>query len=198
MRIAGTILRLFLLPLILAAGTALLVRATCFRMFAIPSDSMAPTLVRGDQIAVTPYRKIFRTATPQVGEVVVFRRANEGWFVKRIVAGPGDHIESRRGHLRRNGRTVAEAYVRDLPTDDVAPDIVPSGSYFVLGDNRTDSIDSRVFGLVPEEAIYGRARLVCWSSSGVEWNERARASAGRADGTRLLPDRGSRILRPVE
>jgi signal peptidase I len=180
MRSALQILRLFLLPLVAAMAVALFVRANCFRVFAIPSDSMAPTLVTGDQIAVTPYRTLFRDAEPALGDVIVFRRPGEGWFVKRIVGAQGDHLDVRRGRLRRNGHTLAESYLPVRETLDVKAEIVPAASYYVLGDNRGDSRDSRVWGTVSRDDVYGRARMVLWSSAALRWNEPARAEGGSA------------------
>jgi signal peptidase I len=172
------ILRLLVFPIVGAMALAFLVRSTCFRIFSIPSDSMAPTLVHGDQIVVTPYESILRSSNPSVGDVIVFRRGDDGWFVKRVVAVAGDHLETRKGRLRRNGRTVAEHYLpRPMETSGLKPEIVPAGTYYVLGDNRGDSMDSRSWGVVSRDEVYGRARMVLWKSRGT-WTEPARAAAG--------------------
>jgi signal peptidase I len=149
-------------PLALAVGLALLVRAAV-HLYSIPSESMAPTLHAGDQIVVTPY---FR-GVPRRGDVVVFVspiHADE-LMVKRIVAVPGDLIDSRLGRVRVGGYTLAEPYLlRRAATGSIPAQVVPADSYFVLGDNRDDSLDSRSWGVVPREHIVGRARLVLWSS----------------------------------
>lgn len=123
---------------------------------------MEPTLVPGDRIAVTPYR--FRE--PARGDVIVFRSAaRDEVLVKRIVATPGDYVDSETGHLRIGGHTVAEPFVRDATaTGSIQPQIVPSDTYFVMGDNRGNSMDSRSFGPLPRAQILGRVRLVIWSS----------------------------------
>ena len=131
-------LRLLLTPLIVAVGLAFAARAAV-HIYAIPSASMAPTLLAGDHIIVIPYR-----GAPQRGDVIVFRApvpAGE-MMVKRIAGTPGDVVEA------GAGRTV----------------IVPSGCYFVIGDNREDSFDSRNWGVLPRDLIVGRARLILWSS----------------------------------
>jgi len=132
-------LRIFLQPLAVAMGLALAARAAV-HIYAIPSASMAPTLQAGDRIVVTPYRGI----DPQRGDVIVFRApvSADELMVKRIAGTPGDVVEA------GAGRTV----------------IVPAGCYFVLGDNRQDSFDSRNWGVLPRDFIVGRARLILWSS----------------------------------
>jgi signal peptidase I len=135
-------LRLILQPLAIAVGLALLVRQGLFRIYAIPSASMVPALQPGDHILVTPYYPF--GAPPLPGDVVVFRspsRADE-LMVKRIVGTPGDLVNAGGGNAQ----------------------IVPAGHYFVMGDNRGDSFDSRSWGPLPASLVVGRARLVLWSS----------------------------------
>ncbi len=151
-------------PLIIGVALAIAARAAV-RFYSIPSGSMEPTLQAGDHILVTPYH----SALPQRGDVVVFHApANpRELLVKRIVAVAGDLIESRDGRLVICGRTVAEPYLlRQAATTAITPQIIPADSYFVLGDNRTDSLDSRAWGVLPRSCIIGRARLVLWSSGG--------------------------------
>jgi len=134
--------RLILEPLAIAVALALLVREGLFRIYAIPSESMAPTLQPGDHILVTPYYPF--GAPPLRGDVVVFREpANDDeLMVKRIVGGPGDLVNAGGGNAQ----------------------IVPAGHFFVMGDNRGNSSDSRSWGPLPAKLVVGRARLVLWSS----------------------------------
>lgn len=150
-------------PLALAVALAILARATV-RIYAIPSRSMAPTLEAGDQIVVTPYVR----SGPQRGDIVIFRSPEqpEEMLVKRVIGVPGDWVDSRLGRVRVGGHTLAEPYVLRPATSGAIPFlIVPSERYFVLGDNREDSVDSRSWGLVPRDALEGRARLILWSAS---------------------------------
>lgn len=158
------LLRTILEPILAAVVLALIVRSTV-RLYAIPSGSMQPTLNAGDHIVVIPYR----SDRPARGDVVVFRspqRPSE-WMVKRVIAAPGDLVESRLGRVRVGGYTLAEPYVRRQgSTDSVAPQLVAADSYFVLGDDRDNSLDSRHWGVLPRKLIVGRARVVLWSDAG--------------------------------
>jgi len=162
--------RTILQPFAIAIGLALIARSVV-HIYSIPSTSMTPTLQPGDHIVVTPYRF---GAKPERGHVVVFRHGDEV-LVKRVIAVPGDLIDSRLGRPRIGGRPLDETYVqRPASTGAIQAEIVASDCYFVMGDNRDDSIDSRSWGLVPREALVGRARLILWSSNG-ESNAVARA-----------------------
>ena len=157
------LLRTILQPLGVAVALGLLVRAAV-HIYAIPSASMAPTLEAGDQIVVTPY---FRGA-PQRGDVVVFESLSvpDELMVKRVIAVPGDLVDSRLGRVRVSGYTLPEPYLfRQASSGAVAAQIIPADSYFVMGDNREDSSDSRSWGVVPHSHIVGRARIILWTSS---------------------------------
>jgi len=159
-------LRLILEPMAIAIALAILVRGAC-RMYAIPSASMAPTLRTGDHILVTPYRAPFLDDRPERGDVVVFRSPldPDELLVKRVVAVPGDLVDSRAGRLRIANRSVAEPYLfAPAETGAISAQIVPADSYFVLGDNRGNSYDSRNWGALPRDLVVGRARMILWSS----------------------------------
>jgi signal peptidase I len=161
MRVVRTLLQ----PLLIAIVLALAVRSALFRVYAIPSQSMAPALQPGDQIVVTPYRVPFASA-PERGDVVVFRSpaGRDELMVKRIIATPGDLIETRDGRVIVSGHPIAEPYVmRQGTTGVIAPLIVASNCYFVAGDNRENSWDSRAWGILPRDLVVGRARFVLWS-----------------------------------
>jgi signal peptidase I len=153
--------RMILQPLAIAIVLAAIVRAGV-GIYSIPSDSMAPTLATGDRIVVTPY---FGRA-PQRGDIVVFRSPVDPgeMLVKRIVAVPGDLIDSTLGRVRVGGYTLSEPYtLRPTVSGSIPAQIVPSDFYFLLGDNREDSVDSRNWGTVSRSAIVGRAHLVVGS-----------------------------------
>jgi signal peptidase I len=101
-------------------------------------------------------------------------------YIKRVAGVPGDVVEMRDKQLYRNGEKVVEPYIintdpRIFPgRDNMSPRSIPEGHYFVMGDNRDGSADSREWGLVPRENIYGKAWIIYWSWDGwfknVHWN----------------------------
>lgn len=136
---------------------------TAVRFYAIPSESMEPTLKAGDRIVASRYW----SDRPARGDIVIFRSPSSPseWVVKRVVGVPGDLIEAKEGKLRRGGVSIAEPYLSGTTsTTGIAPLIVPPDCYYVLGDNRGDSFDSRQWGAIPRGLIAGRARVVLWSS----------------------------------
>ncbi|HUP59905.1 MAG TPA: signal peptidase I [Thermoanaerobaculia bacterium] len=157
-----SLLRTILEPLGIALGLAVLVRGAV-NIYSIPSESMSPMLQPGDQIVVTRYFG----AEPRRGDVIVFESpvASDELVVKRVVGLPGDLVDARLGRVRIGGHTLPEPYVlRAAATGAIDAQLVPHDAYFVLGDNRDESLDSRSWGVVPRESIVGRARMVLWSS----------------------------------
>ncbi len=186
-----SLLRTILQPLGVAVALGLVVRAAV-HIYAIPSASMAPALEAGDQIVVTRY---FRGA-PQRGDVIVFESlaTADELMVKRVIAVPGDLIDSRLGRVRISGYTLPEPYLlRQVSSGAVQAQIIPADSYFVMGDNREDSSDSRSWGVVPRARIVGRARMVLWTStrSSGTVGEAARASGMKESRTPHRRERSS-------
>ena len=154
--------RLVAEPILVAVVLAFLVRAS-MRIYLIPSSSMTPTLSAGDHIVVTPYHGGF----PERGDVVVFRSPVAGTelSVKRVIAVPGDLIDTEEGRVRIGGRALEESYLATSGgSGPIPPQVVPAGFVFVMGDNRGDSFDSRHWGLLSKQLVAGRARFVLWSS----------------------------------
>jgi signal peptidase I len=112
-----------------------------------------------------PVHYIFRA--PRRGDVVVFRFPNqtERDFIKRIIGEPGDVVQVKDGLVFINGRALDEKYILERPNYNFGPETVPDGQYFVLGDNRNNSYDSRSWGFVPEGDIVGQAWLSYWPFS---------------------------------
>ncbi|MGH2967794.1 MAG: signal peptidase I [Solirubrobacteraceae bacterium] len=186
----GSLLELVLIVAV-ALGLALGIQAFLVKPYRIPSPSMVPTLVEGQRVLVN--RVGNRFGDPSVGDVVVFHppagaernqecgdgppppsqvcvtptdeRADVN-FIKRLVAGPGDRIAIRGGHVILNGERQREPFIRpcggsegcDLPREVR----VPADHYFMMGDNRGSSDDSRFWGPVPREWIIGVAFATYW------------------------------------
>jgi signal peptidase I len=180
------------LPLlvVIAMVITFFIKTFVVQAFYIPSESMVPTLHQQDRVLVEKLSYRFRE--PERGEVVVFHRPGgrerEGWslgrwvreffsglglaqpagevdFIKRIIGLPGDIVEVRGGTVFVNSRPLWEPYAQP-ETRDSPPVRVPPGSYFMMGDNRMNSLDSRFgLGYVTREDIIGQAFVVLWPPS---------------------------------
>jgi len=131
--------------------------------FGIPSDSMAPTLQRGDHVLVD--KLAYRGGAPARGDLAVFEAPRTGEIMlKRVVAVGGQTVGIEDGRLVVDGRRPREPYADPDAIDSVyfGPVRVPRGTVFVLGDNRGDSTDSRTIGPVPVDDVIGRARARIW------------------------------------
>lgn len=153
--------------LALALGVALLVRATVIQTFFIPTPSMVPTLKVDDRLLVD--KITLRTRDVRRGDIVVFERPATFTdttikdLIKRVVGLPGETLEGRQGAVWVNGNRLNEPYlVEGVTTSDFAPVKVAVDHYFVMGDNRPESYDSRFWGTVEREKIIGRALIRVW------------------------------------
>lgn len=183
-------LRAFIWPFLAVILAAFVARASLVQAFSIPSGSMTPTLEPGDFVVVTPFRGPFYGNRPERGDVVVFHAPGDSsrYLIKRIVAVPGDIVELRSGDVWINGRRVSEPGIPGRgDRKDLSTRILPAGRYFVLGDHREASIDSRTWGFLDEARILGKARIIFWSSH----------SGANENGSPVEEVRWSRILRPV-
>lgn len=158
----------------------LVITATLVEARVIPSGSMERTILIGDHLLVerfgydagvpftTWHVPLWRN--PQRQQVIVFHAPTPGSpdLIKRVIGMPGDRIEIRQGIVLVNGDPLVEPYaIRVRPSSETFdPVTVPPDSYFVLGDNRDNSYDSRYWGFVPRRAIVGRALLVYLSVDG--------------------------------
>ncbi|MEX1255019.1 MAG: signal peptidase I [Dehalococcoidia bacterium] len=185
----GRVLREAAETVILAVLIFLFVRAVV-QNFQVEGSSMQPTLQNGWYLLVNkaiyfeinlenvhkfvpfvdpgddPTRYLFRG--PQRGDVIVFRDPAiaqgqpERDFIKRIIGEPGDVVEVRDQTVFINGRPLDEPYIFEKPSYTCAPERIPEGHYFVLGDNRNNSSDSHLWGPVPRENIIGMAWVSYW------------------------------------
>ena len=140
------------------------VRPFVMEAFWIPSGSMIPTLEIGDRVFVNKF--IYRFTEPERGDIIVFESVDNSDedLIKRVVGVPGDKIAVRGGKLFVNGEPQKEPYTNKKLSDrsSYAKTTVPKNHVFVMGDNRANSADSRVFGPLPEKNIEGEAFLRFW------------------------------------
>jgi signal peptidase I len=171
--------------LVVAGVLAIAIRGAVVQAFKIPSGSMLPTLLIGDHLLVTkflygvriPYTdiRLLRLRGPRRGDIAVFAFPGDDSkdFIKRIIGEPGDTVEVREKKVYINGEPMADPWgnwadARVLPPaagkrDFFGPVTVPEGMYFVMGDNRDRSLDSRFWGFVEDARIRGKAFILYWS-----------------------------------
>ncbi|MGO9029462.1 MAG: signal peptidase I [Acidimicrobiales bacterium] len=169
--------------LVLVVAATFVLRSFVIQTFSIPSGSMLPTLQIGDRIIVDKLSYHVRR-----GDIVVFKRPpleEQDYvdLVKRVIGMPGENISARGGSIYIDGKLLAEpwlpkgpqGYTEPLPGDpnpqfNLPPGGVniPAGEYYVMGDNRIDSEDSRWFGPIPRSLIVGRAVSVVWPISQIK------------------------------
>ena len=160
----GRELVLWLRTLTSAAIYATVIMTFGFQVARVEGRSMEPTLEDQDRLVVN--KLAYHLHDPQVGDIVMLLHpANpRQTLVKRVVAEPGDTVAFRDGRVLRNGALAAEDFIpADLRSHENRDAVVvPEGYYFVLGDHRNDSSDSRVFGPVPMKYILGRIQVRWW------------------------------------
>ena len=172
----------------IAVLLALVIRTLVVQAFTIPSGSMMDTLLVGDYILVNKFvygpevpftdRHMPGLRDPVRGDIIVFKYPQDEKrdFIKRIVAGPGETVQIRGSQVFIDGRPLKEPYVKrpESPAPSggqgycgyaygCEPTTVPTDAYFVMGDNRDNSQDSRYWGFVKREKIKGKAFLIYWS-----------------------------------
>ena len=189
---AGRTLRELPVLFLIAVAIAFLVKTFLAQAFYIPSGSMLPQLQINDRVVVSklayklhdprrgdivvfdaPGEESFAKKEPDrgpIGDAVhyVFERVgivqpSTDEFIKRVVGLPGDTVEGKEGHVYVNGRLLNEPYLPDgMTTGTFPPRQVPPGGLFVMGDNRSNSADSRFFGPIRQDTVVGRAFVKVW------------------------------------
>jgi signal peptidase I len=183
-RIAGEIMLLIAVPMF----AAFFLKSYVAQAFYIPSASMEPKLEEGDRVIVS--KLAYRLQSPKRGDVVVFhpplpapqdhaslplralhgilaaigiRQPGDDTFIKRVVGLPGETVEGRTGRVFLNGRPLDEPYLKpDVVTSDFAPVHLGGDQLFLMGDNRPNSSDSRIFGPVDRRRVVGEATTRAW------------------------------------
>ncbi len=156
--------------LIVAVLLALVIRTFVVQAFKIPSGSMIPTLDIGDHILVNKF--LYDFTAPKRGDVIVFKYPQDESrdFIKRVIGLPGDTLEIRGRQVLINGQPLSEPYARfvdgahgAMEGERLGPVVIPPHKLFMMGDNRDRSMDSRVWGLLDESKVEGKAFIVYFS-----------------------------------
>jgi len=150
--------------LLIALGLALVIIVFLYQPVKVEGTSMAPLLSDQERIFINKF--VYRFGPIERGDVVVFWYPLDPSksFIKRVIGLPGETVEIRQGHVLIDGEALEEPYVPTQFADrhSFNPVRVPAGFYYVMGDHRSSSNDSRVFGAVPGRLIYGKAVFVYW------------------------------------
>ncbi|AIQ69449.1 signal peptidase I [Paenibacillus graminis] len=161
----------------IALVLVILIRWLLFKPFIVDGPSMQPNFHTGERVIVNEI--LYDIRSPQRGEVIVFHVPSEGRdFIKRVIGVAGDTVKVEGDVVTVNGKPVNESYIqgaideahnnnalynnKNFPNEEFTDGTVPEGHVFVMGDNRSDSTDSRMIGYVPLGDIVGRADLIFW------------------------------------
>ena len=187
-----SVIREYAEAIVIAIILALFIRTFVVQAFKIPSGSMKPTLLVGDHILVNKFiygvklpftdKVLVKISKAKRGDVVVFKYPLDTRkdYIKRVVGLPGDQVELANKQLLINGRPTEDPYASYSIQGNLrkfGPITVPTDHLFVMGDNRDESSDSRVWGFVPISYLKGKAFLIYWSwdrqDFGVRWSRLA-------------------------
>jgi signal peptidase I len=160
----SNIVGLWLRDLLIATVASVVMITFLYQPVRVEGTSMLPRLEDRDRLFINKF--VYHISAIERGDVVVFRypRDPEKSYIKRVIALPGDHIRIDRGTVWLNGKPLKEEYVpaRYRDTRSMPEMVVPDDCYFMMGDHRSISSDSREFGPVNRELIYGKAVFVYW------------------------------------
>ncbi|MGI6705423.1 MAG: signal peptidase I [Clostridia bacterium] len=157
--------------ILIAVILAFVIRVYVFEFIQVIGISMVPTLKNHDWLLVEKISYRFRD--PQRGDIIILKNPGnlKENFVKRVIGVENDVIEVRDGYVYVNQERIEEPYINEQAMDDFPAVIVPEDSYFVMGDNRNRSKDSRDpgVGFIPREDLLGRAVLRIWPLQSIRW-----------------------------
>lgn len=160
--------------LLIAAALVFLIRWLVFAPFIVEGPSMEPNFFTGERLIVSKFTYNF--GQPKRGEVIVFHATAEKDYIKRVIALPGETVKVEGDKVYINNELLDEPYLKQAiedaqknghpyNTNNYAERKVPEGTIFVMGDNRSNSSDSRQIGFIKYEQIVGRADLIFWPFS---------------------------------
>jgi signal peptidase I len=155
---------LWLRDLLVSAAASVLIITFLYQPVRVEGTSMLPRLEDRDRLFINKF--VYHVESIQRGDIVVFHypRDPEKSYIKRVIAVPGDELRIDHGQVWLNGKPLREPYVPPQYRDSRSmPEMtVPEGSYFMMGDHRSISSDSREFGPVERALIYGKAAFIYW------------------------------------
>lgn len=160
---------------VLIALVILTVVQVMVQSYVVQGESMEPSFHDGQRLMLNKIS--YRFSSPRMGDVIIFWPPvyTEKPYIKRVIGVPGDEVSILNGKLYLNGMLVDEPdYIPSLPTYLRIVEVVPEGQYFVMGDNRTNSSDSRSWGMVRRKDILGKVWLSYWPPG--EWGFASRYS----------------------
>src|SRR5580704_485340 len=165
----GSGIGLWLRDLLVSAVASVLIITFLYQPVRVEGTSMLPRLEDRDRLFVNKF--VYHISAIERGDVVVFHypRDPEKSYIKRVIALPGDHLRIDHGQVWVNGSALAEKYVPPIYRDtrSYTDTVIPDDCYFVMGDHRSISSDSREFGFVERDLIYGKAVFVYWPARDV-------------------------------
>lgn len=156
--------KLWVRDIFFAALASVLIITFLYQPVRVEGTSMLPRLVDQDRLFINKF--VYHFSAIERGDVVVFHypRDPSKSYIKRVIALPGDRLRIDDGQVFVNGKAIKEPYVPSAYRDDksLEPTVIPADEYFVMGDHRSISSDSREFGPVKRDLIYGKAEFVYW------------------------------------
>jgi signal peptidase I len=162
-------LGLWVRDLLISAAASILIILFLYQPVRVEGTSMLPRLEDHDRLFINKF--VYHITSIERGDVVVFHypRDPEKSYIKRVIALPGDKLRIDHGQVWVNGKALSENYVPIMYRDtrSYADTLIPDDCYFVMGDHRSISSDSREFGVVERDLIYGKAVFVYWPARDV-------------------------------
>ena len=155
---------LWLRDIVVSAAVSVLIITFLYQPVRVEGTSMLPRLEDHDRLFINKF--VYHISAIHRGDIVVFHypRDPEKSYIKRVIGLPGDRLAIEHGQVYVNGKSLNEAYVPDdfRDTRSLPETVIPEDAYFVMGDHRSISSDSREFGPVDRDLIYGKAVFVYW------------------------------------